>query len=226
MNYSQRESPQLFGHPRGLAVLFSTEMWERFSYYGMRALLVLYMVDYLLRPERIDAAFGLAELKAILERLSGPLDVQPLASQIYGLYTSLVYLTPILGGFIADRWLGRTTTIVLGAMFMILGHFLMALEHYFLPALLLLILGVGAFKPNISTQVGELYGTHDRRRDRAYSIFYVGINIGACLAPLIAGTLGERMGWHYGFACAGVGMTIGLAIYLWGAGDLPEAQLP
>ena len=127
MNYSQRESPQLFGHPRGLAILFSTEMWERFSYYGMRALLVLYMVDYLLRPERIDAAFGLAELKAILERLSGPLDVQPLASQIYGLYTSLVYLTPILGGFIADRWLGRTTTIVLGAMFMILGHFLMAL---------------------------------------------------------------------------------------------------
>jgi POT family proton-dependent oligopeptide transporter len=224
MNYSQRESPQLFGHPRGLAILFSTEMWERFSYYGMRALLVLYMVDYLLRPERIDAAFGLAELKAILERLSGPLDVQPLASQIYGLYTSLVYLTPILGGFIADRWLGRTTTIVLGAMFMILGHFLMALEHYFLPALLLLILGVGAFKPNISTQVGELYDTHDRRRDRAYSIFYVGINIGACLAPLIAGTLGERMGWHYGFACAGVGMTIGLAIYLWGAGDLPEPR--
>jgi POT family proton-dependent oligopeptide transporter len=224
MNYSQRESPQLFGHPSGLAILFSTEMWERFSYYGMRALLVLYMVDYLLRPERIDAAFGLAELKAILERLSGPLDVQPLASQIYGLYTSLVYLTPILGGFIADRWLGRTTTIVLGAMFMILGHFLMALEHYFLPALLLLILGVGAFKPNISTQVGELYDTHDRRRDRAYSIFYVGINIGACLAPLIAGTLGERMGWHYGFACAGVGMTIGLAIYLWGAGDLPEPR--
>jgi POT family proton-dependent oligopeptide transporter len=109
-------------------------------------------------------------------------------------------------------------------MLMILGHFLMALEHYFLPALLLLILGVGAFKPNISTQVGELYDTHDRRRDRAYSIFYVGINIGACLAPLIAGTLGERMGWHYGFACAGVGMTIGLAIYLWGAGDLPETR--
>lgn len=224
MNYSQRETPQLFGHPRGLAILFSTEMWERFSYYGMRALLVLYMVDYLLRPDHFDAAFGLPELKAILERLSGPLDVQPLASQIYGLYTSLVYLTPILGGLIADKWLGRTTTIVIGAMLMILGHFLMALEHYFLPALLLLILGVGAFKPNISTQVGELYDNYDQRRDRAYSIFYVGINIGACLAPLIAGTLGESMGWHYGFACAGVGMTIGLAIYLWGSGELPESR--
>lgn len=224
MNYPRSETPQLFGHPRGLAILFSTEMWERFSYYGMRALLVLYMVDYLLQPGRIDAAFGLPELKAVLERVSGPLDVQPLASQVYGLYTSLVYLTPILGGFIADRWLGRTTTIVLGAMFMILGHFLMALEHYFLPALLLLILGVGAFKPNISTQVGELYDAHDQRRDRAYSIFYVGINIGACLAPLIAGTLGERMGWHYGFACAGIGMTIGLGGYLWGAGDLPEPR--
>jgi len=226
MNYSQRETPQLFGHPRGLAVLFSTEMWERFSYYGMRALLVLYMVDYLLRPERIDAAFGLAELKAFLERLSGPLDVQPLASQIYGLYTSLVYLTPILGGLIADRWLGRTKTIVIGAMLMVLGHFLMASEYYFLPALLLLILGVGAFKPNISTQVGELYALEDRRRDRAYSIFYVGINLGACLAPLVAGTLGERIGWHYGFACAGVGMIFALAIYLWGLDDLPESRPP
>jgi POT family proton-dependent oligopeptide transporter len=219
----ERDVRQIFGHPRGLAILFSTEMWERFSYYGMRALLMLYMVDHLLRPERLDFPIGLSELKSLLENFFGPLDIQPLASQIYGLYTSLVYLTPILGGYIADRWLGRTKTIVIGAMLMVFGHFLMANEYYFLPALLLLILGVGAFKPNISTQVGELYAPHDRRRDRAFSIFYVGINIGACLAPLIAGTLGERMGWHYGFACAGIGMTIGLAIYLWGLVDLPES---
>lgn len=226
MNIPQREPRQPFGHPRGLTILFSTEMWERFSYYGMRALLVLYMVDHLLRPDRLDATFGLRELKSLLEHLFGPLGVQPLASQIYGLYTSLVYLTPILGGLIADRWLGRTVTIVIGAMLMVLGHFLMASEYYFLPALLLLIMGVGAFKPNISTQVGELYAKNDRRRDRAYSIFYVGINIGACLAPLVAGTMGERLGWHYGFACAGAGMTIGLAIYLWGLADLPESDNP
>ncbi len=226
MNAPHKEAPRLFGHPRGLTILFSTEMWERFSYYGMRALLVLYMVDYLLRPERLDIAFGLRDLKSFLEKFFGPLDVQPFASQIYGLYTSLVYLTPILGGFIADRWLGRTKTIVIGAMLMLIGHFLMASEYCFLPALLLLILGVGAFKPNISTQVGELYAVQDRQRDRAYSIFYVGINIGACLAPLIAGTLGERLGWHYGFACAGVGMAIGLAIYLWGLSDLPESSSP
>lgn len=226
MNAPEREARQIFGHPRGLAILFSTEMWERFSYYGMRALLILYMVDHLLRPERLDIPLGLHQLKSQMESLFGPLDIQPLASQIYGLYTSLVYLTPILGGYIADRWLGRTTTIVIGAMLMVLGHFLMASEYYFLPALLLLILGVGAFKPNISTQVGELYASHDTRRDRAFSIFYVGINIGACLSPLIAGTLGEHMGWHYGFACAGIGMTIGLAIYLWGLADLPGSDQP
>jgi POT family proton-dependent oligopeptide transporter len=201
-------------------------MWERFSYYGMRALLVLYMVNYLLLPERLNGSVGLSELKLLLEKIFGPLEVQPLASQIYGLYTSLVYLTPIMGGLIADRWLGRTTTIIIGGTLMFLGHFLMASEHYFLPALLLLILGVGAFKPNISTQVGELYASNDHRRDRAYSIFYVGINLGACLAPLVAGTLGERMGWDYGFACAGIGMIIGLAIYLWGFADLPESSLP
>lgn len=224
MNAPEREPRQIFGHPRGLAILFSTEMWERFSYYGMRALLILYMVEHLLQPERLDVPVGLDQLKSLLEFFFGRQEIQPLASQIYGLYTSLVYLTPILGGYIADKWLGRTKTIVIGAMLIILGHFLMASEYYFLPALLLLILGVGAFKPNISTQVGELYAPHDRRCDRAFSIFYVGINIGACLAPLIAGTLGERMGWHYGFACAGIGMTIGLAIYLWGLTDLPESD--
>ncbi len=210
-----------FGHPRGLSFLFATEMWERFSYYGMRALLVLYMVDYLLKPERSGDILGLAGLKRGLESISGPLDGQPLASQIYGLYTGFVYLTPILGGLLADRWLGRRRTVAIGAALMVAGHFLMASEHLFLLALLLLILGNGAFKPNIVTQVGGLYPAGDLRRDRAYSIFYVGINIGAFFSPLVSGTLGETVGWHYGFASAGVGMAIGLATYLVGLPRLP-----
>jgi proton-dependent oligopeptide transporter, POT family len=151
--------------------------------------------------------------------------VQPLASQIYGLYTGLVYLTPILGGMIADRLLGRTPTIVIGAGLMVAGHFMMASEHLFLLALCLLVLGNGAFTPNISTQVGELYAPADRRRDRAYSIFYVGINIGAFFSPLVAGSLGEKVGWDYGFASAGVGMAIGLATYLAGLPRAPATQV-
>lgn len=210
-----------FGHPQGLTVLFATEMWERFSYYGMRALLVLYMVGHLLRPETAGNVLGLASFKAALETISGPLAPQPLSSAIYGLYTGLVYLTPVLGGLIADRLLGRRLTVAIGAALMMCGHFLMAFEHFFLLALLLLILGNGAFKPNISTEVGALYPDGDARRDRAYSIFYVGINLGAFFAPLVCGTLGERFGWHFGFASAGVGMAIGLLIYLAGLSRLP-----
>jgi len=187
----------ILGHPRGLAFLFSSEMWERFSYYGMRALLVLYMVDYLLTPERANAALGLDALKRGLEAVSGPLAPQPFASQIYGLYTGLVYLTPILGGFVADRAFGRRRTIVIGAALMAVGHFMMAFDRLFLIALFLIALGCGGFKPNISVQVGELYARKDARRDRAYSIFYVGINIGAFFAPLVCGTVGETIGWHY-----------------------------
>lgn len=212
------------GQPKGLATLFLTEMWERFSFYGMRALLVLYLIEHLLKAERIDSALGLPELKSMLGSIGRALDDQALASEIYGLYAGLVYLTPIVGGLIADRWLGRTRTIVLGAALMILGHFLMTSESLFLVALLFLILGVGAFKPNISSQVGELYAIGDARRDRAYSIFYVGINIGAFLAPLVAGSLGELAGWHYGFASAGVGMTLALAFYLYGLRDLPPER--
>ena len=217
---SPRET-QVLGHPSGLTILFATEMWERFSYYGMRALLVLYMVDHLLRPGQADDVIGLAALRHGFEALSGPLDVQPLASRIYGLYSGLVYLTPVIGGLLADRWLGRRRTVAFGAALMVAGHFLMASERYFLLALLLLILGNGAFKPNIVTQVGGLYGPGDARRDRAYSIFYVGINIGAFFSPLVCGTLGETLGWHYGFASAGIGMLIGLAIYLFGLSRLP-----
>jgi POT family proton-dependent oligopeptide transporter len=213
------------GHPKGLSVLFATEMWERFSYYGMRALLVLYMVKYLLQPEHADGVLGLAQVRQGLEFLFGPLEVQPFASQIYGLYTSLVYLTPIFGGMLADRVLGQRRTVVLGAVLMAMGHFMMAFESLFLLALLTLIIANGAFKPNTSTQVGGLYAPGDPRRDRAFSIFYVGINLGAFLSPLICGTLGEELGWHYGFTAAGVGMTLGLVIYLSGYSTLPPDEL-
>ena len=215
-------SGELFGHPRALSYLFATEMWERFSYYGMRALLVLYMVKYLLLPAQAGSVLGLASFKDALELVFGPLDTQPLASQIYGVYTGLVYLTPIFGGLLADRVLGQHRTVVLGAALMAAGHFMMAFEHLFLLALIVLILGNGCFKPNISTQVGALYAPGDRRRDRAFSIFYVGINLGAFFSPLVCGTLGEEFGWHYGFAAAGVGMTTGLIIYLFATPSLPK----
>jgi proton-dependent oligopeptide transporter, POT family len=216
---------ELFGHPKGLTFLFTTEMWERFSYYGMRALLVLYMTKYVLVPGHAGSVIGLSGVKSALETIFGPLDVQPLSSQIYGFYTALVYLTPIFGGLLADRVLGQRRTVVIGATLMAIGHFLMAVEQLLLFALLALILGNGAFKPNISTQVGWLYPPGDHRRDRAYSIFYVGINVGAFLAPLVCGTLGLKAGWHYGFAAAGVGMLIGLSIYLYATPLLPADEL-
>jgi proton-dependent oligopeptide transporter, POT family len=212
------------GHPRGLTFLFATEMWERFSYYGMRALLVLYMVKYLLLPGQ-GGAIGLGAIRGVLESLFGPLGVQPFASQIYGLYTGFVYLTPFFGGWLADHVLGQRRTVILGAALMAIGHFMMAFERLFLLALLMLILGNGAFKPNISTQVGGLYAPGDHRRDRAYSIFYVGINVGAFLAPLVCGTLGEELGWHFGFAAAGVGMTIALLVYLYAMPMLPPDEM-
>src|SRR5215510_7393790 len=215
----------LFGHPRGLTFLFATEMWERFSYYGMRALLVLYMVKLLLLPGHADNVIGLGALRYLFESMSGPLGAQPFSSHIYGLYTGLVYLTPVFGGMLADRLLGQHRTILLGAAMMAIGHFMMAFEPLFLIALTMLILGNGAFKPNMSAQVGGLYAHGDPRRDRAYSIFYVGINLGAFLAPLVCGTLGEELGWHYGFTAAGVGMTIALAIYLYAMPTLPPDEL-
>jgi POT family proton-dependent oligopeptide transporter len=217
--------PTLLGHPRALAFLFTTEMWERFSYYGMRSLLVLYMVNYLLLPGHVENVVGMADLKRLLEIPFGPLDTQPLASQIYGLYTGLVYLTPVFGGFLADRVFGHRRMVVVGAVLMAAGHFMMAFEPLLLFALLALILGNGAFKPNMSAQVGDLYAPGDPRRDRAYSIFYVGINLGALLAPLVCGNLGEKVGWHYGFAAAGIGMLLGLAIYLYASPMLPPDRI-
>ena len=228
IEHSEVQSPStrdVFGHPRGLTFLFATEMWERFSYYGMRALLVLYMVKYLLHPEHVQHVVGLEQLQNWLESLFGPLGTQALSSQIYGFYTGLVYLTPLFGGLLADRVLGQHRTILLGAASMAIGHFMMAFESLFLFALGMLILGNGAFKPNISAQVGGLYSPRDARRDRAYSIFYVGINIGAFFAPLVCGTLGEELGWHYGFAAAGIGMTIALLIYVSALPSLPPDEL-
>lgn len=215
---------ELFGHPRGLTFLFTTEMWERFSYYGMRSLLILYMVKFVLLPENAGAVTGLATLRNIYESIFGPLGTQPFASHIYGLYTALVYATPFFGGLLADRVLGQRRTVILGASLMAIGHFMMAFESLFLFALLVLIFGNGAFKPNISAQIGGLYTPGDPRRDRAYSIFYIGINLGAFLAPLVCGTLGEEVGWHYGFGAAGVGMTIGLIVYLYAAPFLPADE--
>src|SRR5580693_3282670 len=225
VDHAETAPAELFGHPRGLTYLFTTEMWERFSYYGMRSLLVLYMTKYLLLPAHAGDVRGLSTMRSALEAIFGPLEVQPLSSQIWGLYTGLVYFTPILGGLLADRVLGQRRTVVIGATLMAIGHFMMAIEQLFLFALLFLILGNGCFKPNISTQVGRLYAPGDHRRDRAYSIFYVGINVGAFLAPLVCGSLGEKAGWHYGFAAAGVGMCLGLAIYLHALPLLPPDEL-
>jgi proton-dependent oligopeptide transporter, POT family len=226
MSVTPAAGRDFLGHPRGLAVLFATEAWERFSYFGNAALVVLYMTKYLLDPGRFEAVLGLGAVKAALEVLFGPLEAQPLASQLFGFYTGLAYFTPILGGLVADRLLGRHRTIIIGGVLMALGHFMMAFEALFLVALVLLIVGIGAFKPNISTQVGALYAPGDDRRDRAYSIFYVGINVGAFLAPLICGTLAVHYGWHYGFGAAGVGMLVSLAIYLCGARTLPREVRP
>ena len=211
---------EIFGHPKGLFVLFFTEMWERFSYYGMRALLVLYMTQYLLiEADKGMKVLGYETLKNFVQwwvGLFGMTDVlstQALSSQIYGLYTGFVYFTPFFGGILADKVFGQRKTVYLGGTLMALGHFLMAIESMFFPALLLIILGNGCFKPNISTQVGYLYKEGDPRRDSAYTIFYMGINLGAFFSPLVCGTLGQKLGWHYGFGAAGVGMIIGLLIY-------------
>ena len=219
--------PTILGHPRGLFVLFFTEMWERFSYYGMRSLLVLYMVNYLfLKPDVGHTVFGYNTIRSGLESIFGPLAIQPLSSQIYGLYTAFVYLTPFFGGMMADRIIGRRRTVVLGAILMAIGQFLLTMERTFFPGLLFLIMGNGAFKPNISTQVGALYPEGDPRRDRAFTIFYMGINLGAFFSPLVCGTLGQTVGWKYGFGSAGHGMIAGLILDLWGRRYLGVEPVP
>ena len=179
------------GNPLSLSTLFFTEMWERFSYYGMRALLVLYLVNSL----------NYSESEAL---------------HIYAVYTGLVYLTPLIGGYLADRYLGAQKSIFIGGLTMMIGHFLMAFPDYLYLAIGMLIIGNGYFKPNISSLLGMLYKTNDLRRDSGFSIFYVGINLGAFLAPLIVGYVGETINWHYGFAIAGFGMLAGLIQFSYG----------
>ena len=209
------------GHPKGLGFLGFTEGCERFSYYSMQTLLTLYMVNYLLVPGRMDKVIGLDWLQVHVYRgLTG----QPLASAIFGTYTALVYFTPVFGGILADSLLGRNRTLILGGVLMAIGHFLMAIESAFVFALLALLLGVGAFKGNIATQVGDLYASNDLRRAMAFQIFYIFINISVIIAPLISGTLGQKVGWHYGFGCAGVVMVLGMIIYLSGRRWLAPEQ--
>jgi POT family proton-dependent oligopeptide transporter len=216
---------EYFGHPAGLFVLFFTEMWERFSFYGMRALLVLYMTKYLLfEPNRAAEVLGYNQLEYFLKSIFGVMNIQQMSSQIYGLYTGFVYFTPFFGGVIADKFWGQHKTVYLGGLLMAIGHFLMASEKLFLVALLFLILGNGCFKPNISTQVANLYKEGDSRRDSAFTIFYMGINLGAFFSPLICGTLGQTVGWHWGFGAAGVGMLVGLFVYWLGSDLVPKDQ--
>ena len=210
------------GHPKGLGYLSFTEACERFSYYSMQTLLVLYMVKYLLLPGNVENVIGLEWLRtSVYPGLEG----QPLASAIFGTYTALVYATPILGGIIADKWLGRHKTLVAGGIFMAIGHFLMAFENSFLLALFALVIGVGLFKGNIATQVGALYSQTDNRRAMAFQIFYIAINASVIIAPLVSGTLGEKVGWHWGFGTAGIVMVLGLVIYLAGKKWLPADDL-
>jgi len=200
-------------HPMALYFLFFTEMWERFSYYGMRALLVYYMTKHILLDEWKDRVIGHGAIIGAIQSVFGVLNVKAQASQLYGLYTAFVYLTPLAGGMIADRFIGQRKSVYIGGFIMAAGQFVLTQERFFYFGLALLIIGNGFFKPNISTQVGALYPKGDERRDRAFMIFYVGINVGALLAPLICGTLGEKVGWGYGFGAAGIGMLLGLVIY-------------
>lgn len=186
-----------FGQPRGLTILFLTNMWEQFSYYGMRALLVYYMTKQLLMT-------------------------QGSASIVYGAYTACAYFTPIVGGVIADRLLGKRRAIIVGGSIMAAGHFMMAFEPLFYPALATIAIGNGLFLPSLPSQIDDLYEPGDPRVGWAYNVYYVGVNIGGFLAPLVCGTLGELYGWHWGFGAAGIGMVVGLATYLWGQRYLPD----
>jgi len=202
-----RWDQSFFGHPRGLSTLFFTEMWERFSYYGMRALLILFMTATV-----ANGGLGFSTSKA---------------GAIYGLYTSMVFLLSLPGGWLADRIIGLRRAVLWGGVVIALGHFSMAIPSLttFYLGLALIVLGTGMLKPNISTLVGTLYSENDVRRDAGFSIYYMGINIGALISPLVCGYLGENINWHYGFGAAGVGMTLGLVQYTLGAKYLGEAGL-
>lgn len=217
LDLAARNDRAFLGHPKGLAYLALTEAFERFSFYGMQTLLGLYLVHYLLLPGHVENVAFFSTFR----RLFGDLEGQPLQSAITGSYFALVYFTPLFGGILADTLLGKRKTVLLGAITMAAGHFLMAFDVSFLFALLCLILGCGMLKGNIAGQVGDLYSIADPRRAMAFQIFYFGINAGVIISPWIVGTLGEKVGWHWGFGAAGVGMLISLVIYLAGQKYLP-----
>jgi POT family proton-dependent oligopeptide transporter len=215
-------SLSFFGHPKGLFYLAFTEAWERFSYYGMTALLILYMVNQALLPGHVENIVGFAGFRSALESIMGPLSPLAIASQLFGLYTGFVYFTPVLGGIIADRWIGQRNAVVIGALSMSAGHIAMAFDQSFLIALLLLIIGSGFLKGNISAQVGALYPPNDEsRRTRGFAIFSIAINFGAVSGPLLCGFLAQAYGWHYGFGVAAIFMFAGLLTYLSGYRHLP-----
>ncbi|MCP5412689.1 MAG: peptide MFS transporter [Alphaproteobacteria bacterium] len=220
-----RGDSAFLGHPAGLGWLSGSEFWERFSYYGMQALLVLYMTHHLLLPGHVENVWGFAAFRGLLESFYGPQSPAALASIIFGLYAGLVYLTPLAGGLLADRLTGRTAAVTIGALLMAAGHFLMAFEASFLLALSCLLIGVGCFKGNIAAQVGDLYAEDDPRRADAFQIYYIFIQVAVIISPLVCGTLGETVGWHWGFGAAGVGMLLGLAIYLFGRASLPKERM-
>lgn len=222
-NAKKRNNQSTFlGHPAGLGYIVFTEAWERFSFYGMQALLVLYMAGYLFQPEFVGQIWGFSAFRAGIESVFGDLSTQALASQVFGLYIGLVYFLPIFGGMLGDRYIGRTTAVMTGAVLMMVGHFMMAYEPLFLFALSFLILGSGFLKGNLASQVGECYAPNDQRRDSAYTYYTIAINIGAFMAPLVCGSLGELAGWHWGFSAAGAGMLVSIVIYWKGRHHLPK----
>jgi POT family proton-dependent oligopeptide transporter len=210
-----------FGHPRGLGYLVFAEAWERFSYYGMLALLALYISKQLLLPGHVENVVGFGAFRAFLSGVYGANTPLAIASAVAGLYGAAVYVTPLVGGFIADRLIGRTMAVTIGAVLMSIGHFLMAFEQSFLLALACLLAGVGLFKGNIASQVGELYEPGDLRRADAFQIYLIGISVAVIASPIVCGWLGQKVAWHWGFGAAGVGMLIGLAVYLSGRRWLP-----
>lgn len=223
--HSQARDTRFFGHPAGLGVLGGTELWERFSFYGMQALLMLYMTKQLLLPGHVERVWGLDAYRGALDALFGPTSDLAFAAQTFGIYSGLLYATPLIGAWLADRKLGKTRTITIGALMMTGGHLAMASERLFLIALALLVIGGGLVIGNLAAQVGQLYAPDDERRTRAFGLYLIALNVGALLAPLIIGTLGEKVGWHYGFGAAGIGMLVGLATYLWGRRFLPPDRI-
>ncbi len=210
-----------FGHPTGLWVLSGTELWDRISFHGMQAMLVLYMAGELLKPGRIEKVVGFPYYRGAIEALTGPLSDQAIATQTFGLYMALLTFFPLIGGWIGDRWTSRRTAVTLGALLMTGGHFTLAFDRTFLLALLLLILGAGLLRGNLKAQIKTLYAEGDRRLADAFQVYSFVVNFGAFIAPIVTGAVAKYYGWHAGFAVAGFGMLIGLFIYLFGAHFLP-----